>query len=141
MKNYLYIYKTSITYWIENPLRKTSEHTIIYKLLNIQITDITDITDFIKPYNFFSSEKGQHFVQFRILNQNSKVAFPSKVIVKKLLKITEIAMSPNNFQTIKDINSKFRYHKLKTGFKIVSKFHVSILNNFREIGRQRTSQF
>ena len=46
----------------------------------------------------------------------------------------------HTLQVIKDINSKFLYHELKTWVKIVSRFNVPISNTFREISRQRASR-
>ena len=41
-----------------------------------------------------------------------------------------------NSQAIRDTDSKYWYHKLRTRMKVVSKFHIPILYTFPEISRQ-----
>ena len=68
-----------------------------------------------------------------------KFPFQSKFMIRKLIRIVEIASKPKSvyFPNNQIYLSQIILHKLRTGMKIVSKFHVSIFNTFREKGRQR----
>ena len=56
-------------------------------------------------------------------------------MMKKIAEITEIVTltKSDNLKTVKDINFKFLWHKLKIRMKIVSKFHLRIFNAFRDV--------
>ena len=68
-----------------------------------------------------------------------KFHFGRKLWWKNCRKLSKLlsCRKEHSFQNFKDIDPKFRWHKLKTWIKIVSKFHFPILYAFRKIDRQR----
>ena len=67
--------------------------------------------------------------------QNLILLIQSKLMIKKLPNISKFPRywKANNLQTIEDIDHKFYRYNFKSRYTVVSKFHILIINIFRDI--------